>query len=58
MARKKKNNLTLGPVLTIVAIIFIVIVVSFIFSKLGLVTTKSELVNGYLKPLFRFRFAV
>ena len=46
MARKKKNNLTLGPVLTIVAIIFIVIVVSFIFSKLGLVTTKSELVNG------------
>ena len=46
MAKKKKNNLTLGPVLTIVAIIFIIIIVSFVFSKLGFVTTKTELING------------
>ena len=46
MARKREKNLTLGPVLTVVAMIFIVIICSFIFSKLGIVTTKSELLNG------------
>lgn len=46
MARKKKNGLTLGPVLTIIAMIFIVIIFSFIFSKLGIVTTKQAISNN------------
>ena len=46
MAKKNKKTVTLGPVLTIVAMIFVVIILSFIFSKLGIVTSKSELISG------------
>ncbi len=45
MARKKKN-LTLGPILTFVVAIVVVMLLSLLFSKIGLTTNKSEIING------------
>ncbi len=48
MLKKKNRRPTLGPVLTIILMIVIVIICSFIFSKAGITTTKTELVNNEL----------
>ena len=46
MARKKGKNIAFGPILTLIIMMIFVILLSFIFSKLGLVTNKSEMING------------
>ena len=48
MARKKTKKLTLGPILTIVILNILVIVLSFVFSKIGFVTNKTEIINNEL----------
>ncbi len=51
MARRKTKNFALGPIITLVIMILIVIALSFVFSKLGLTTTKSEIVNGEISTV-------
>lgn len=46
MARKRERQITFGPILTMVITIILVMVLSFIFSKLGLTTNKSEIISG------------
>ena len=46
MVRKKDNHLSIGPILTLIVAIFIVIIISFVLSKFGLTTNKSEIING------------
>lgn len=46
MARRKEKDLALGPILTIIVMIILVMILSLIFSKLGLTTNKSEFINN------------
>lgn len=51
MARKKTKNFALGPIITLVIMILIVVILSFILSKIGVTTTKSEIVNGEISTV-------
>lgn len=51
MARKKEKKLAVGPILTLVIMMIIVIILSFIFSKIGLTTNKSEIINGEISTV-------
>lgn len=46
MARKKSKSLALGPIVTLIVMMLIVVVLSFIFSKIGITTNKSEIISG------------
>ena len=51
MIRKKRKEMALGPIITTIIFVIIVIFLSFIFSKLGLTTTKSEIINGEISTV-------
>ena len=51
MARRKTKNFALGPIATLIIMIFVVAIISFIFSKLGVTTNKSEIVNGEISTV-------
>lgn len=51
MARKKAKNFALGPIITIIIMIVLVAILSFTFSKLGLTTNKSEIINGEISTI-------
>ena len=51
MAKKKAKNLAFGPIITIVIIMIVVVLLSFIFSKMGITTTKSEIINGEISTV-------
>ena len=46
MVRRKRKELSLGPIVTIVILFVVVIFLSFILSKIGVTTNKSEIING------------
>ena len=51
MSRRRTKNFALGPIITLMIMIFVVIVLSFVLSKLGLTTTKSEIINGEISTV-------
>lgn len=48
MAQKKGKSLSLGPILALIITSILVIALSFLLSKLGLTTNKTEIINGEL----------
>ena len=46
MARRKTRNFALGPIITLIIMIICVAILSFLLSRLGLTTNKSEIING------------
>ena len=51
MTRRKNKNFALGPIMTLLVTAIIVIILSFVLSKLGLTTNKSEIINGEISTV-------